>query len=94
MRRHLFLSLMVIAVIPFSVSNAATLTINCQEAEQYSQNEVNSIYNSVSDIDGESEANRLWNEYHKLKRRCTRQPTASATVNVSAEIADLANTYR
>lgn len=94
MRRPLFLSLMMINLAPISASSAATLTISCQEAAQYSQNEVNSIYSSVSDIDGESEANRLWNEYHKLKRRCVKQPNASATVNVSEEIADLANTYR
>jgi len=94
MRRLLLPTLMMITLGPLSAAHAATLTISCQEAAAYSQNEVNSIYNSVSNIDGESEANRLWNEYHKLKRRCVKQPNASATVNVSEEIADLANTYR
>ncbi|MFM8859233.1 MAG: hypothetical protein ACKOEW_03935 [Methylocystis sp.] len=94
MRRLLYLVVMMLAGVPLSVSSAATLTISCQEAAQYSQNEVNSIYNSVSDIDGVSEANRLWAEYHKLKHRCVKQPNARATVNVSEEIADLANTYR
>lgn len=52
MRRPLFLSLMMITLAPISVSSAATLTISCKEAAEYSQNEVNSIYSSVSDIDG------------------------------------------